>query len=151
LSAADWVFLAFAAQMVLLIALARSVLARASGITGLASLIVIFSLWRLTDGGQTGTEAWLVLSSLPLIGLGAFFWKRPLGKLSMTLGILLTAALLITWRWAASNQGGVEGTATIVYALLVLVAMVALFMIAGVIGMRVLVERDRAAQARLQQ
>lgn len=148
MSAADWVFVAVAVQFVLLIVMARTSVGRASGVTGLASLSVVYCLWQFTDGGQARTEAWLVLTSLPLIALGAYFWQRALGKLAMGLGLLLTLALLLTWRWAAGNQDVNDYTATIAYASLVLVAMTALFMIAGVIGMRVLVERDRAAQAR---
>ena len=149
MSASDWVFLALGVQMLLVAGLARSAVWRASGWTALISLGVIYSLWRLTNGGQTSTEAWLVLSSLPLVALGAFFWQRPLGKLAMGLGVVLTVALLLTWRWADAGQAAGEDTAIIVYSVLVLIAMTALFMIAGVIGMRVLVERDRAAQQRL--
>lgn len=148
MSASDWVFLALGVQMLLIAGLSRSAAWRAGGLTALVSLGVIYSLWRLTNGGQSNTEAWLVLSSLPLVALGAYFWQRALGKLALGLGVLLTFALLLTWRWAAAAQAAGEETAIIVYSVLVLIAMTALFMIAGVIGMRVLVERDRAAQRR---
>jgi hypothetical protein len=148
MTASFWVFVALAVQMLVLALAARSPLWRASGVTGLISLLVVFALWHYTQGGSVRTEAWLVLTSLPLVALGTFFWSRPLGKLALALGVVLTAALLVTWRWAVSQPPG-DNSATIVYATLVLVAMMALFMIAGVIGMRVLIERDRAAQARL--
>lgn len=138
-----WVFLVVAAQFALVAIFARSALWRAGGVSGLISLGVIYLLWNATDGAQTRTEAWLVLTSLPLVGLGAVAWRQPLGKLALALGVLLTAALLLTWRWAALG-GSVDPTnAVIIYATLVLVAMVALFMIAGVLGLRWLVERSR--------
>ena len=85
-----------------------------------------------------------VLTSLPLVALGAFTWQKPLGKLALILGVVLTLALLLTWRWATGNENVDPTTAIIIYASLVLVAMVALFMIAGVLGMRLLVERSDA-------
>ena len=144
---ATWIFLAVAVQLVLVAVFARSALWRAGGVSALISLAVVFLLWRATDGAQTRTEAWLVLTSLPLIGLGTVAFGRPLGKLALGLGVMLTAALLLAWRWAA-HAGPAEATqAVVIYASLVLVAMVALFMIAGMLGMRLLVERSRAAEA----
>jgi hypothetical protein len=146
MSGGDFVFLALAVQAVLLWLLARSRAWRATGCTALATLAVVYVLWQLTDGGQRRSEAWLVLSSLPLIGLGAFFWKRGLGKLSAALGVALTLALLGVWAWASAAPAGSQTAAVVLYASLVLVAMVALFLLAGSIGLAVIVERDRARQ-----
>jgi hypothetical protein len=146
MSGGDFVFLALAVQAVLLGLLARSRAWRATGCTALATLAVVYVLWQLTDGGQRRSEAWLVLSSLPLIGLGAFFWKRGLGKLSAALGVALTLALLGVWAWASAAPAGSQTAAVVLYASLVLVAMVALFLLAGSIGLAVIVERDRARQ-----
>ncbi len=88
-----------------------------------------------------------MLSSLPLIGLGTLAFRRPLGKLALGLGVLLTAGLLIAWRWAAHADPADATQAVVIYASLVLVAMVALFMITGMLGMRLLVERSRADAA----
>lgn len=149
MSGGDFVFMALAVQAVLLGLLARSRAWRATGFTALATLAVVFVLWQVTDGGQRRTEAWLVLSSLPLIGLGAFFWKRQLGKVSLALGVVLTMALLGVWAWASGAPAGSEIAAVVIYSSLVLVAMVALFLLAGSIGLTVVVERDRARQAAL--
>lgn len=143
---ATWVFVAVALQFALMAMFARSAVWRAGGVSALVALGVIYLLWQATDGAQTRTEAWLVLSSLPLIGLGAVAWKQPLGKLALGLGVLLTVALLLTWRWAAMSDAADPTQAIIIYASLVLVAMVALFMIAGVLGLRWLVERSRRAE-----
>ncbi|MCB1600302.1 MAG: hypothetical protein KDI60_00840 [Xanthomonadales bacterium] len=137
-----WIFAAAALQFLLLALLGRTPLWRATGVSVLIALAAIYVLWRMTDGGQSGTEAWLVLTSLPLAALGAFNWRKPLGKLALVLGVVLTAALLLTWYWA-SSAGADDIAAIIIYATLVLVAMVALFMIGGVLGMRLLVERTR--------
>jgi len=146
MSAMDWLFLAMLVQFALMALLGRGRNWRAAGISGVASVIVLFGLWKLTDGGQKRTEAWLILTCLPLIAIGAFAWSRRLGKLAFGLGIALTAALMGTWRWATLTQDAGGSIATIAYATLVLVAMVALFMIAGVLGMHVLVERSRATE-----
>lgn len=144
---ATWIFVVLAVQLALVALFARSALWRAGGFSALVSLLVIYLVWRATDGAQTRTEAWLVLSSLPLIGLGAVAWRQPLGKLALGLGVVLTVALLLTWRWAAFADTADPTDAIIIYASLVLVAMVALFMIAGVLGMRWLVERSRRVEA----
>lgn len=144
---ATWVFIAVAAQFALVALFARTPIWRAGGVSALVSLGVIYVLWQATDGAQTRTEAWLVLTSLPLISLGAMAWRQTLGKVALGLGLLLTVALLMTWRWAASADAADPTSAIIIYASLVLVAMVALFMIAGVLGMRWLVERSRSAEA----
>lgn len=144
---ATWVFVVVAVQFALVALFARSALWRAGGVSALVSLAVIYVLWQATDGAQTRTEAWLVLSSLPLVGLGAVCWKQTLGKVAMGLGVVLTAALLLTWRWAAFGAGADPTAAVIIYASLVLVAMVALFMIAGVLGMHWLAERSRRVEA----
>lgn len=144
---ATWIFVVVAVQLALVGLFARSALGRAGGFSALISLLVIYLVWRATDGAQTRTEAWLVLSSLPLIGLGAVAWRQALGKLALGLGVVLTIALLLTWRWAAVADTADPTQAIIIYASLVLVAMVALFMIAGVLGMRWLVERSRRVEA----
>lgn len=144
---ATWVFLVVAAQFALLALFARSSLWRAAGVSALVSLAVVYVLWQATEGAQTRTEAWLVLSSLPLVGLGAVAWKQALGKLALGLGVLLTAALLLTWRWAALGSSADPTAAIIIYASLVLVAMVALFLIAGVLGINWLVARSRRIEA----
>lgn len=139
---AHWIFAAAALQFLLLAILGRTPLLRATGVSVLISVAAVYALWRITDGGKSGTEAWLVLTSLPLVALGAFNWRQPLGKLAMALGVVLTAALMLTWYWASSAAAD-DVAAIVIYATLVLVAMVALFMIAGVLGMRLLVERTR--------
>lgn len=139
---AHWIFAAAALQFLLLAVLGRTPLLRATGVSVLISVAAVYALWRITDGGKSGTEAWLVLTSLPLVALGAFNWRQPLGKLAMALGVVLTAALMLTWYWASSAAAD-DVAAIVIYATLVLVAMVALFMIAGVLGMRLLVERTR--------
>jgi hypothetical protein len=144
---ATLLFVVVAVQFALMALFARSPIWRAGGFSALVSLAVVYLLWQATDGAQTRTEAWLVLTSLPLIGLGAVAWKQALGKLALGLGVVLTAALLLTWRWAALGNDADPTAAIIIYASLVLVAMVALFMIAGVLGMRWLVERSRDAQS----
>jgi len=144
---ATWVFAVVAVQFALMAMFARTALWRAGGLSGLVSLGVVYLLWQATDGAQTRAEAWLVLTSLPLIALGALAWKQPLGKLALGLGVLLTIALLLTWRWAAMSDSADPTQAIIIYASLVLVAMVALFMIAGVLGLRWLVERSRRDEA----
>lgn len=144
---AIWIFVAIAVQFALVAAFARSALMRAGGLSGLISVAVIYVLWQATDGAQTRTEAWLVLTSLPLIGLGTVAFRKPLGKLALVLGVALTLALLLAWRWAAQADPTAATQAVVVYASLVLVAMVALFMIAGMLGMRLLVEHSRAAEA----
>ena len=144
---ATWVFAAVAVQFLLMALFARTPVWRAGGVSALAALGVVYLLWQATDGAQTRSEAWLVLTSLPLIGLGAVAWRQPLGKLSLGLGVLLTLALLLTWRWAAMSDSADPTQAIIIYATLVLVAMVALFMIGGVLGLRWLVERSRRAEA----
>jgi len=142
-NAMAWLFLAIGVQFVLVAMLARSTFWRAAGISGFASVIVLFALWTVTDGAQKRTEAWLILTSLPLIAMGAFAWRRRLGKLAMILGVILTVALMGTWQWATLTQDADGAVATIAYAFLVLVAMVALFMIGGVLGLNILVERTR--------
>lgn len=144
---ATWIFVALAVQLALLAVFARSALLRAGGLSALISLAVVYLLWQATDGAQTRTEAWLVLTSLPLIGLGTAAFRRPLGKLALALGISLTAALLLAWRWAAHADPADASQAVVIYASLVLVAMVSLFMITGMLGMRILVERSRADEA----
>ena len=143
------VFSLLALQAALIAWFARSAVWRATGWSALASLIVVFLLWKATDGGRTSSEAWLVLTSLPLVAVGVFGWSKPLGKLALGMGILLTAALLFTWRWASISQATSETTAVVIYASLVLVAMVALFMITGVMAMRLLVEHSRRVDAKL--
>lgn len=143
MSAMDWLFLAMLVQFVLLAWLGRGRSWRAAGISGVASVLVLAALWKLTNGAQQRTEAWLILTSLPLIAIGAFAWTRRLGKLALGMGIALTAALMGTWRWAALTQDAGGSIATIVYATLVLIAMVALFMIAGALAMQMMVERSR--------
>ncbi len=142
-----WIFAVLAVQFGLVAVFARAPLWRAGGLSALISVLVIYLLWQATDGAQTRTEAWLVLSSLPLIGLGTLAFRRPLGKLALGLGVLLTAGLLIAWRWAAHADPADATQAVVIYASLVLVAMVALFMITGMLGMRLLVERSRADAA----
>mgnify|MGYP000935894936 CR=1 FL=1 len=144
---ATLLFAVVALQFLLLALFARSVVWRAVGLSALVSLAVVYLLWQATDGAQTRTEAWLVLTSLPLIGLGAVAWRQALGKLAFGLGAVLTVALLLTWRWAALGNDADPTSAIIIYAVLVLLAMVALFMIAGVLGMRWLVERSREGQS----
>lgn len=144
---AIWIFIAVAAQFALVAVFARSALTRAAGLSALISVAVVYVLWQATDGARTRTEAWLVLTSLPLIGLGTVAFRKPLGKLALILGVLLTLALLLAWRWAAHAEPAQATQAVVIYASLVLVAMVALFMIAGMLGMRLLVERSRAAEA----
>jgi len=144
---ATWIFIALALQFALLALFARNALMRAGGLSALVSLAVIYLLWQATDGAQTRTEAWLVLTSLPLIGLGTAAFRKPLGKLALVLGVVLTLALLLAWRWAAHADPADASQAVVIYASLVLVAMVALFMIAGMLGMRLLVERSRTAEA----
>ncbi len=138
-----WLFLAIGVQFALVAVLARAPFWRAVGISGFASVVVLCALWVVTDGAQKRTEAWLILTSLPLIAMGAFAWARKLGKLAMILGVILTIALMGTWQWAALTQDAGGAVATITYAFLVLVAMVALFMIGGVLGLNILVERTR--------
>jgi len=142
------IFSLLALQAALIAMLARSAIWRASGFIALALLLVVFLLWKATDGGRNSSEAWLVLTSLPLVAVGVFGWARPLGKLALVLGVLLTAALLLTWRWASISQATSETTAVVIYATLVLVAMVALFMISGVMAMRLLVEHSRRVDQR---
>lgn len=139
---AHWIFGAAALQFLLLAVLGTTPLWRATGVSVLIALAAGYALWRMTDGGQAGTEAWLVLTSLPLVAIGAFNWSKPLGKLAMVLGILLTGGLLLTWHWA-SGAAADDIASIVIYATLVLVAMVALFMIGGVLAMRLLVERTR--------
>jgi len=144
---ATWIFAVVAVQFALLALFARSATWRAGGWSALISLAVIYLLWQATDGAQTRTEAWLVLSSLPLIVLGTLVFRRPLGKLALSLGLALTIALLVAWRWAAYADPADATQAVVIYASLVLVAMVALFMISGMLGMRLLVEHSRAREA----
>jgi hypothetical protein len=144
---ATLIFVVVAIQFVLMGLFARTAIWRAGGFSALAALLVVYLLWQATDGAQTRTEAWLVLTSLPLVALGAIAWKQALGKLALALGSVLTVALLLTWRWAALSDAADPTTAIIIYASLVLVAMVALFMIAGVLAMRWLVERSRSPPA----
>lgn len=143
MSAIAWLFLAVGVQFLLLATLAKGAFWRATGISGVATVIVLFALWSFTDGAQKRSEAWLILTSLPLIAIGAFAWSRRLGKVALILGVVLTAALMGTWRWAILTQDGGGATATVTYATLVLLAMVALFMIGGVLGLNLMVERSR--------
>lgn len=139
---ATWIFLALGVQALLLALLARRPWWRALGIAALPTIAAVGWLWHATDGARSNTEAWLALTALPLVALGVLAWRQPLGKLALGLGVLLTLALLAAWRWA--SRPGVDAVdAVILYASLVLVAMVALFMIAGVLGMRALVARSR--------
>ena len=143
MTAAAWLFLVILLQFVLLAALGRTPAWRAAGISGAATVVVLWALWVLTDGAQKRTEAWLILTSLPLVAIGTFAWSRPLGKLALVLGVVLTAALMGTWRWALLTQDSGGIVATITYATLVLIAMVALFMIGGVLGLHLMVERSK--------
>lgn len=139
---ATWIFALLLVQALALAVLARSAAWRGLGIAALPTIVVCGWLWQATDGARTNTEAWLVLTALPLVLLGVLAWKQALGKLALALGIGLTLALLLAWRWAV--RPGVDAVdAVILYASLVLVAMVALFMIGGVIGMRALVAKSR--------
>lgn len=143
----NWILAALAFQAILLTVLARRPLWRAVGVSGLIAVAVVGWLWSATDGGRSNTEAWLALAALPLVTLGVIAWREPLGKLAMGFGIGLTLALLAAWRWATANPAVDATDAVIVYASLVLVAMVALFMIAGVLGMRLLVAHGRRLDA----
>ncbi len=143
----NWILAALAFQAIALILLARKPLWRALGVSGLIAVGVIGWLWSATDGGRSNTEAWLVLTALPLVTLGVVAWHEALGKLALGFGVGLTLALLGAWRWATVNPAVDATDAVIVYASLVLVAMVALFMIAGVLGMRLLVAHGRRLDA----
>lgn len=143
----NWILAALAFQAILLAALARRPLWRAIGVSGLIAVAVVGWLWSATDGGRSNTEAWLVLTALPLVTLGVMAWRESLGKLALGFGVGLTLALLAAWRWATDNPAVDATDAVIVYASLVLVAMVALFMIAGVLGMRLLVAHGHRLDA----
>lgn len=133
-----WLFLALLAQSLLLATLGRSPGWRALGRSGLPALLLVGLLWHYTDGGSSRSEAWLVLTALPLLTIGFFAWRQALGKLAMALGVSLSLGLLVTWYWAAYNpEHGIA--AIIAYSVLVLIAMVALFMIGGVLAMRRLI------------
>ncbi|GMU45192.1 MAG: hypothetical protein IT479_02890 [Xanthomonadales bacterium] len=139
---ATWIFVLFGAQVLLVALLARRPLWRGLALATLPSIAVVGWLWQATGGARSNSEAWLALTALPLVALGVLAWKQALGKLALGLGVLMTLALLAAWRWA--SRSGVDAVdAVILYAGLVLVAMVALFMIAGVLGMRALVARSR--------
>lgn len=147
MSGSLWLFLAIAAQGALLAALATSRVWRATGVSIALGALTLMLLWYVTRGGSTRTEAWLVLTSLPLCAIGAFSWHKGLGKTAMALGVLLTLALLGAWVWA---QRGVDPIApTIVYSILVLIAMLAIFLIGGWLLMQTLIERTRKADAEM--
>ena len=143
----NWILAALAFQAIALILLARKPLWRALGVSGLIAVGVIGWLCSATGGGRSNPEAWLVLTALPLVTLGVVAWHEALGKLALGFGVGLTLALLAAWRWATVNPAVDATDAVIVYASLVLVAMVALFMIAGVLGMRLLVAHGRRLDA----
>ncbi len=145
MSGAIWLMLAIAAQGGLLAALAKTRFWRAMGITVVLAALTTLLLWQATRGGTVRTEAWLVLTSLPLCAIGAFAWHKNLGKTAMLLGVVLTIAMLLAWAWA---QDGADPIApTIVYSILVLIAMLALFLIGGWLLMQTLIERTRQADA----
>jgi hypothetical protein len=143
MSGATWLMLALALQGVLLAAFARQRFYRALGVTAAIGCATILVLWEVTRGGTTRTEAWLVLSSLPLVAIGAYAWRKPLGKAAMGLGVALTVAMLAAFAWA--QQASEPVAPTIVFSVLVLIAMVALFLIAGWLAMQSMIERTRRA------
>lgn len=137
-----WLFLAVMLQCALLAWFGRTPAWRSSGYSALAASCVIALLWTLTDGGTRRTEAWLILSSLPLVAVGIYSWRQTLGRVAFALGVALTLAMLAAWYWAAQLNTDTVAP-TIVYSVLVLVAMVALFLIVGALAMRWLVESSR--------
>lgn len=146
---ATWIFIVLGAQALLLAILARDSLWRGLAIAALPMIAAVAWLWQATEGARTNSEAWLALTALPLVALGVFAWRQPLGKFALVLGVVLSCALLAAWRWASNDPGIAAVDAIVLYVLLVLVAMVALFMIAGVLGLRALVQRSRERDAQM--